>query len=541
MGTKLNGSITVLTLASSLADARAAAGSSQAALAASSTASLLICHHYQHLYRQSTEFNLNSGGIRTVLRRLGFPEPVDGDVQLPVMEPTCRVTQLATWIQCEPKQLQQANFFNNRELFLRFVNCFRRLSAHSMAVTRLNKTKIGKVQRKQEPLKRNYKQWTDVDLKRSVCAGRNGELSKKAAKRVYGVAVRTLTRYLDGAEVGIMPGRKSALSDGEAEGIVDGLIDIARRGFPATRLRLKGIILDMISDGREHQFCAAGPSAKWITGFLKRHKDRISVRKGRILDTSRVNAVKKSDLEYFFAEYSPFLKDHAIPPSQTLIAMRLELILKEELRRELLLLAELKRSHTSSSEKMCAKRYTFTQLSTTKTESVKKRSPNKTLIKLTTKRLLTEEDCMAAEERKASASFEAAEIKRMMRAEKQTVRAWKKIQDELEKKQQAATRKRVRAAERTERCRQIEVEKADKKRKKHELKQQREREAQALRNQKNKTGRRPTKQTQKSPVAETLPDVIPSWSLPTLLSTLSFTEQVKQASRSTPESSDFSF
>ncbi|EGZ07894.1 hypothetical protein PHYSODRAFT_527385 [Phytophthora sojae] len=35
--------------------------------------------HYQHLYRRSAEFHLVSDDIKTVLRRLGFPEPIDDD------------------------------------------------------------------------------------------------------------------------------------------------------------------------------------------------------------------------------------------------------------------------------------------------------------------------------------------------------------------------------------------------------------------------------------------------------------------------------
>ncbi|OWZ16769.1 hypothetical protein PHMEG_0009384 [Phytophthora megakarya] len=57
------------------------------------------------------------------------------------------------------------------------------------------------------------------------------------------------------------------------------------------------MIFDVISDGRAHQFGNAGPSDQWITSFLKRHAVRISVRKGRILDTARVNAGKKTEIE----------------------------------------------------------------------------------------------------------------------------------------------------------------------------------------------------------------------------------------------------
>jgi hypothetical protein len=76
------------------------------------------------------------------------------------------------------------------------------------------------------------------------------------------------------------------------------------------------MVLEAISDDRPHQFSSCGPSDKWISEFLQRHLDRVSSRKGRILDTARVNAVTKHEMEYFFAEYSAFLSDYPLAPAQ---------------------------------------------------------------------------------------------------------------------------------------------------------------------------------------------------------------------------------
>ncbi|KUF94941.1 hypothetical protein AM588_10008905 [Phytophthora nicotianae] len=141
-------------------------------------------------------------------------------------------------------------------------------------------------------------------------------LSKRAAERVFGVSAKAIGRYLAGQQIGVKPGRTSALRDVEEDALVEGLLDRARRGFPATRLHLKAIVLDAISDGRAHQFGPYGPSTKWISSFLSRHSTRLTVRKARILDSARVNATERSEIEYFFAEYSDFIKNHPITPAQ---------------------------------------------------------------------------------------------------------------------------------------------------------------------------------------------------------------------------------
>jgi len=159
--------------------------------------------------------------------------------------------------------------------------------------------------------------WTDIDLVRSVDAVRNGQLSRHGVAHVYAVPRRTLQRYLSGQRTGTTASKKLTLSEDEDENdIVEGLLDWAPRGFLATRWRLKLMVLDVISDGKQHQISRGGPSDKWVSRFLDRHSGKLSTRKGRIWDSARVNAVKKHDIEYFIAEFVAFQEEYALSPSR---------------------------------------------------------------------------------------------------------------------------------------------------------------------------------------------------------------------------------
>jgi hypothetical protein len=163
------------------------------------------------------------------------------------------------------------------------------------------------------------KQWTEVDLQMALAAVRSkgdARLSSRAAERVYGVPATTLRRYIAGQVVGVKPGPQAALSSTEERALVEGLLDRARRGFPATRFHLKAMVVESVCDGRVHQFVNGVPSDKWISSFMERHSETLTTRKGRILDTARVNAVDKTEIEYFFTEYKDFLKTHPLPPTQ---------------------------------------------------------------------------------------------------------------------------------------------------------------------------------------------------------------------------------
>ncbi|KAK1948452.1 hypothetical protein P3T76_000741 [Phytophthora citrophthora] len=92
---------------------------------------------------------------------------------------------------------------------------------------------------------KKYKAWMEIDLMQDVVAVREGQLTKKAARQ-----------WSSGADVDTLLGwaydyrRVSSVSDQEEDGIVEGLLGRARLGFPATRWRLRAMILDVISDGR---------------------------------------------------------------------------------------------------------------------------------------------------------------------------------------------------------------------------------------------------------------------------------------------------
>lgn len=134
-------------------------------------------------------------------------------------------------------------------------------------------------------------------------------LGVNEASRQYGIPSRTLRRHVNGG-LAEKPGPAPTLTPAEEDAVVEGLVTRARKGFPATRLHLKAAIVDIVSVGRKSHFPPDSPSRKWIANFLERHNARVSMRKARILGSSRVNAVCKDEILMFFAEYEDFLNTH---------------------------------------------------------------------------------------------------------------------------------------------------------------------------------------------------------------------------------------
>jgi hypothetical protein len=163
--------------------------------------------------------------------------------------------------------------------------------------------------------------WTTNQLSAAIDKWRSGQSTAPKATYEgvgleYGIPVRTLKRYLNGQTIGAKSGPPRALTEAEEQGLVDGLIDLHRKGYPATRLHLKGMVIDIVSDGRKHSFDLRGPTDKWVRRFLLRHEDRLSARKSRILDASRVNSFDGDEIKCFFAEYRAFMLSNPIPATQ---------------------------------------------------------------------------------------------------------------------------------------------------------------------------------------------------------------------------------
>jgi len=151
--------------------------------------------------------------------------------------------------------------------------------------------------------------YSTQQLETAVAKLKSNETGVNEASRQYGVPSRTLRRHLRGTVL-TTRGPAPTLSEKEEQAIVAGLIERARKGFPATRLHIKATFIDIVSDGRKNYFPVDGPSRKWITRFLGRHSNHLSMRKGRILDSSRVDAVSEDEMLMFFAEYEYSLSNY---------------------------------------------------------------------------------------------------------------------------------------------------------------------------------------------------------------------------------------
>lgn len=88
------------------------------------------------------------------------------------------------------------------------------------------------------------------------------KLSKRQVAEMFSIPTTTFRDYTNGQTLGASSGRVSALSESEEEGLVAGLIELDVLGFPATRLKLRTLVLKIVSDGRDHRFKATGPGDK---------------------------------------------------------------------------------------------------------------------------------------------------------------------------------------------------------------------------------------------------------------------------------------
>jgi len=144
----------------------------------------------------------------------------------------------------------------------------------------------------------------------------NGMSVRRAALAV-GVERKWLQRRLSGeVAVEARNGPNPVLGKDEELALVNTVIHRAAAGYGVTTKDLKENVKLVASDGRAIPWGAAGPGDKWLKLFLNRCDGQLSVRKTRILDSSRRAAGNREEIEAYFQAVREVLDEHDIPAAR---------------------------------------------------------------------------------------------------------------------------------------------------------------------------------------------------------------------------------
>ena len=128
--------------------------------------------------------------------------------------------------------------------------------------------------------KRKRLQYHPEQMTLAIQMVKNGQLSRKAAAKAYGVPKTTLLDKLSGRvpETPTKPGPKTVLTEAEENLLANHARLMAEIGYPLNRQEFSKEVNDILDlDGRRTPFKNNLPQKDWFSGFCKRHPD-ISIR-----------------------------------------------------------------------------------------------------------------------------------------------------------------------------------------------------------------------------------------------------------------------
>ncbi|KAK3095358.1 hypothetical protein FSP39_013674 [Pinctada imbricata] len=132
---------------------------------------------------------------------------------------------------------------------------------------------------------------------------RNQGLSYRKISDETGIPLATLHDHLKGKYKGYDTsfGREKTLTDEEEDSLINYLHYMAGRGFPLSRQNLKVLVFEILK--RRPRPTAVnidkGPSDRFITNFLKRHKNLLSLRQSHSLESCRAE-VHQGQIDHFY-------------------------------------------------------------------------------------------------------------------------------------------------------------------------------------------------------------------------------------------------
>ncbi|KAJ4432731.1 hypothetical protein ANN_21369 [Periplaneta americana] len=156
--------------------------------------------------------------------------------------------------------------------------------------------------------KRKLKSWNEEAMIRAVTAIRNKEMGFNKADKLFKVPKTSLRRYVKmdkPAEEAIRTklGRKPVFSQELETELVDYLVMMEQKYFGLTRQDVKMLAFQLAKrNGITNRFSELRGSAGkvWLYGFLRRHKDRISIRSATGTSLSRTKGFNKASVGAFF-------------------------------------------------------------------------------------------------------------------------------------------------------------------------------------------------------------------------------------------------
>ena len=147
-----------------------------------------------------------------------------------------------------------------------------------------------------------------------LISSKSTTFTKKKAAETAGVSRTSLRRRLNGMAVDKKAGRPTVLSPQEEKAIIDSLIFLAHRGVPLTMKMLKMKVAQIVSDGRFVPFNNTGAGKHWATLFLKRHSNRISIRKAHIYEACRDLDRDENMLRKFYEAVTEVVREGNFQP-----------------------------------------------------------------------------------------------------------------------------------------------------------------------------------------------------------------------------------
>lgn len=147
---------------------------------------------------------------------------------------------------------------------------------------------------------RKYHDFDEHDMEQAVRAVVHANLSIRTAARQWKVTKSTLQRRCRNKQTGKY-GRPTVLKKEEETELIGGLTTAAEWGFPLTHFDIRCIVKRYFDNKgvTEPRFKNNFPGPDWLTGFLKRHRNELTVRLCENIKSSRAEVDETVLKEYF--------------------------------------------------------------------------------------------------------------------------------------------------------------------------------------------------------------------------------------------------
>ena len=152
-------------------------------------------------------------------------------------------------------------------------------------------------------MSRNKKTHTINEIEAAKILINQESLSLRKAEVLMGIPKSTLSDHINGKYNGYSTtfGPSKALSHDYEDALINYAEFMGTRGYPLGRKDLKVFANKLIIDhNRPTLIKSSGPSDKWLSNFISRHKDRISFRTAHPVESSRA-FVRQTAIDNFYS------------------------------------------------------------------------------------------------------------------------------------------------------------------------------------------------------------------------------------------------